>query len=77
MNISALNQNDIKRMFGPIDDHRVLEILDLHPTSTDLEVASAYLSDMTDVMGEERQPLTGAAADVFEIVTRDEPLDED
>jgi len=71
------NRHDILRMFGTLDDHRALEILDLQPSSNDLEVALAYLSDMSDVMGEERLPLSGTAAGVYEIVTRDEPFEED
>jgi len=71
------NRHDIHRMFGALDDHRALEILDLQPSSSDLEVALAYLAEMSDVMGEERLPLSGTAADIYEIVTRDEPFEED
>jgi len=71
------NRHDIHRMFGTLDDHRALEILDLQPSSSDLEVALAYLAEMSDVMGEERLPLSGTAADIYEIVTRDEPFEED
>ena len=73
----ALHRKDIRRMFGSIDDHRVLEILEMEPTLKDLEVANAYLADMSDVMGEERNPLDGKAAGIYEIVTRDEPLEDD
>ena len=72
-----LSRDDIRKMFGTIDDHRVLEIIDLHPSSVDLEVATAYLAEMSDVMGEERLPLSGAAASIYEIVTRDEPFEDD
>jgi hypothetical protein len=72
-----LTQHDIHRMFGTIDDHRVLEIIALGPSAADLEVALAYLSDMSDVMGEERQPLAGTAAGVYEIIIRDEALEEE
>jgi hypothetical protein len=77
MQENALTRKDIRRMFGSIDDHRALEILDLKPSPGDLEVALAYLADMSDVMGEERLPLSGTAAGIYEIVTRDEPLEED
>jgi len=63
---------DIRRIFGTIDDHKALEILNLDPTMEELEVTLAYLADMTDVMGEERQPLSGTTARVYEIVIRDE-----
>jgi hypothetical protein len=68
---------DIRRMFGTVDDHKALEILDLDPSAEELEITMAYLADMTDVMGEERQPLSGKAAEIYEIVIRDEFFPED
>jgi hypothetical protein len=73
----AAQYKEVLRLFGPIDDHRVLEIIDLHPSSIDLEIAGAYLADLTDVMGKERQPLSGGAAIIYEIVTRDESFPEE
>jgi hypothetical protein len=64
-------------MFGPVDDHRALEILHLNPSPEELEVAMAYLADMTDVMGEARQPLSGNAGRIYDIVTRDETFPEE
>jgi len=66
---------EILRMFGPIDDHRAVEIMGLNPSREELEVAMAYLADMTDIMGEERQPLSGRPAAIYEIVTRDETFE--
>jgi hypothetical protein len=70
--------SDIVHLFGPIEDHLAREILDLQPTATELEVVAAYCAGLTDVMGEERVPLAGNAARIFEIVSRDGVLpDED
>jgi hypothetical protein len=44
----------------------------LNPSWKEMEVTMAYLADMTDIMGEERLPLTGCAAEIYDIVTRDE-----
>ena len=71
----SITRTDIQRMFGPIDDHRVLEIMGLNPSRKELEVTMAYLADMTDIMGEERQPLSGCAADIYDIVTREEAFE--
>ena len=68
---------DIRRIFGTIDDHKAMEILNLGPTMEELEVTLAYLSDMTDIMGEERQPLSGTTARIYEIVIRDEFFEEE
>lgn len=75
MNSKTVTHADILRMFGPIDDHRAMEIMKLNPSWQELEVTLAYLADMTDVMGEERMPLSGRAAGIYDIVTRDEPLE--
>jgi hypothetical protein len=69
--------SDILHLFGPIADHLAREILDLQPSADELEVAAAYMAGLTDVMGEVRAPLTGKAARIFEIVSRDELLDEE
>ncbi len=66
--------SDIVRLFGPIEDHLAREILDLQPSPAELEVVAAYSAGMTDVMGEERVPLAGNAARIYEIVSRDEIL---
>jgi hypothetical protein len=69
--------SDIIHLFGPLDDHIAAEILGLRPTIDDLEVAAAYRAGMTDVLGEARLPLSGTAARVYEIVQRDELLEEE
>ena len=69
--------SDIVHLFGPIQDHLAREILDLQPTPAELEVVAAYYAGLTDVMGEERVPLSGRAARIYEIVSRDELLLED
>jgi len=66
--------SELLNLFGPIDAHRALEIMKLHPSPIDLEVAFAYFAGMTDVMGEERLSLSGTAARIYEIVSRDEAL---
>jgi hypothetical protein len=43
---------------------------------SELEAASAWASGADEVLGEEREPLTGATASVYEILTADEEFDE-
>jgi len=69
--------SDIVHLFGPIEDHLAREILDLQPTPADLEVVAAYQAGMTDVLGEERVPLAGTAARIYDIVSRDELPEEE
>lgn len=70
-------RSDIQHLFGPIEDHLASEILELAPTLVELEVAAAYATGMTDVMGEVRTPLSGNAARIYEIVSRDAALAEE
>lgn len=77
MATESITRSEILRLFGIIDDHKVVEIIDLDPSPDELEIVESYLAGMTDVMGEEGHPLSGKAAKIFEIVTRDDPLIED
>ena len=74
---STSTRTDIQHFFGPIEDHLAAEILQLDPTLAELEIAAAYAAGMTDVLGEERTPLTGNAARIYDIVSRDEAMEEE
>lgn len=77
MATETARHSDILHLFGPIADHLAQEILDLRPSLHEMEVAAAYMAGLTDVMGEARTPLTGNAARIYEIVSRDELLDDE
>jgi hypothetical protein len=68
----SFTHSEILRLFGEIEDHRAEEIFELNPSTDELEVTAAYVAGLDDVMGKERHPLTGKAAKIYEIVTRDE-----
>jgi len=68
---------EVLRLFGALDGHKVREIVTLKPSVEELEVTAAYLAGMDDIMGKERRPLTGNAASIYAIVTRDEAFGED
>jgi hypothetical protein len=77
MATKPLTHAEIIRLFGTIDDHKAAEIIALNPSPAELDVTESYLAGMTDVMGKERIPLTGKAAEIFDIVMRDEPYEDD
>jgi hypothetical protein len=77
MKTASCSYADITHLFGPLNDHLSKEIMDLRPSMAELEVAAAYIAGLTDVTGEARTPLTGKAASVYEIVSRDELLEEE
>ena len=70
-------QSEILRLFGVLDDHKIRQIIGLTPSLDDLEITAAYLAGLDDVMGKERHPLTGLAARIYEIVSREDPFAED
>ena len=75
---SEIGRGEITRLFGNIEDHKIVQILAARPSHTDLEAAAAWMAQEDDVMGELRRPLTGKAARIYEIVGREpDELDED
>jgi hypothetical protein len=68
--------SDLHAILGDLDEAKVLEILNLGPTAAELEEAAIWSAGSGDVLAKEGRPLTGVAAQVFEIVTRDEQNEE-
>ena len=76
---SAMAQNraalvtaeDIRRVFGSIDEAKVLAILALRPTIRDVEEASLWLAGDSDVFGA-GQPLQALAGEIVAVLTADE-----
>lgn len=77
MDQKAITRDDILRLFGDLTDHAVLEVLETGADFEALEEAAAWIGQENDVMGEARKPLTGAAARVFDIVTREQIFPDD
>ncbi len=63
--------SDIKRIFGALDDAKLLEILVLRPTVRDIEEASLWLAGDTDIFGA-GQPLRTVPGEIVAILTVDE-----
>ena len=69
---------EVLRLFGTLDDHKIAQIDELSPSLNELEITAAYLAGMDDIMGKERQSLTGKPAKIYDIVSRDEfPLEDE
>jgi hypothetical protein len=64
--------SELHAILGDLDDDKVLEILKLSPTAAELEEAAIWSAGSGDVLGKEGRPLTGIAAQVYEIITRDD-----
>ncbi len=77
---NSLSHDEIARILGSLhdvgDDAKVAAIQATGTTSEQLEEAVAWASGESDIMGEERRPLSGVVARLYDILTADR-LDED
>lgn len=65
---------DVKDVFGAIDDDKLAAILELRPTISDLEEASIWLSGDPDIFGPGR-PLKEIAGQIVALLTANEDDD--
>ena len=63
--------DDVARILGNLDATKMLPIMALRPTITDVEEASMWLGGDRDVFGPD-QPLKGIASQIVTILTADE-----
>ncbi|MYM56286.1 hypothetical protein [Thalassovita mangrovi] len=74
----AITHDEVKRLFGDINDHMIVEIENSGATMVELEEVAAHLAQETDVMGELERPLTGRALQIYTLLRRaDEAWEED
>jgi hypothetical protein len=71
-NLSTLTHEEISAMVGDLDDSAVAAILAVGPTAEDFLEALAWAEGEDDVMGEMERPLTGKAAQIYDILRADQ-----
>jgi hypothetical protein len=69
---AVVSRSDLTDIVGDIDDDKIVAILALQPSLVDLEEAAIWATGDGDVLAKAGRPLTGVAAEVFEILTADE-----
>lgn len=69
--------NELVRLVGELEPVRLAAIERLQATVAEVEEAVAFAAGEDDVMGEERIPLSGRAAQVYEIITAEEAFEEE
>lgn len=70
-------RQDVRRIVGDVDDAKLVAILSLQPSVSELEEAAMWSRGDGDVLGKAGHPLTGVAARLFDILAvedEDEPL---
>ena len=68
----GLTRAEIVRVAGDIGDAKVASIEALDATLEELEAAIAWALGESDVMGDQRVPLAGRTAMLYDILTADE-----
>lgn len=74
---TSLTHRQIVDILGDIDTDKVTAILKTEATEKDLEEVRLWLAGEDDVMGELERPLTGAAAEVFDILSAEEEAEDE
>ena len=73
-----LGADEIRHLCGDIADWKVSAIIALGASVEEIETAVAWSAGEDDVMGEQRWPLSGSAAAVYDVLVADEEFgDED
>lgn len=73
-----LGADDVRHLCGDIADWKVSAILAVGASLEEIETAVAWAAGEDDVMGEERRPLSGLSAAVYDVLDADEEFgDED
>lgn len=67
-----VSHDEVKRLFGDINDHKIVEIIDSGATIAELNVVAAYLAQENEVMGELELPLSGRARSIYDLLRREE-----
>lgn len=67
-----LSGDEVRHFCGDIADWKVSAILAVGASVEEIETAVAWAAGEDDVMGEERRPLSGSAAAVYDVLVADE-----
>jgi hypothetical protein len=70
------SRDDLRRLFGEVDDEVVLEILKLAPTAEELEEVSAWLAGQGDIPSRAGHPQSAKVGAIVEILSADEDAEE-
>ncbi|MGF7213017.1 hypothetical protein GGE65_007653 [Skermanella aerolata] len=72
MEKARLTDDDIIEIVGLLDEDGIVAILDTRATREEIMEAAAWAAQMSDVMGEERHPVSGNVEKVYLILVGDE-----
>jgi hypothetical protein len=70
--LATAGHDDLTRIFGDIDDARIVEIFALKPTLPELEEAAVWIAGNGDVLAKTGHPLSPVVAAIVEIMSAGE-----
>ncbi|MGD9867013.1 MAG: hypothetical protein AB7U38_03330 [Hyphomicrobiales bacterium] len=68
----TLSREELTRLCGDVPEWMIIALLETGATARDVEAALLWSQGVSDIAGDERVPLTGAAAAVYDILTTDQ-----
>lgn len=72
----TLGSDDLRGLCGDLLDWKVEAILALNPTAADVATAVGWAGGQ-DELGQEGRPLAGVAAQVYDLLLSDDPVEEE
>jgi hypothetical protein len=73
---NVISHAEVRLLCGDILDWKVAAIIATGSSIEEIEEAVAYAAGEDDVMGEERRPLSGRVAEVYDVLVADDEPDE-
>lgn len=70
--VNLVSEDELRALARNLDDGKVIEILNLQPTSSELEQAVIWSSGDGDMLAKRGHPMTEKVAAIVEILTADE-----
>jgi hypothetical protein len=70
--MATVSRNDMTRLFGDVEDAKLIDILALKPTLAEVEEAALWVAGDGDVLAKSGRPLAGVVANIVDILTADE-----
>jgi hypothetical protein len=74
---APLSRNEIVGVCGDMLDWKVKAIIETGAGLSELEAARAWAEGADEVLGEEREPLTGVTGAVYDILIAEEEFEDD
>jgi hypothetical protein len=69
---NVISKDELRAIAGNLDDEKVIDILHLQPTSSELEQALVWARGDGDLLAKSGHPITAKVAEIVEILTADE-----